>query len=1379
MDSKDVKNLSGMDMGFTQVCLWTLLAFAMTWTTIYVTNMRKKAAKLEDVVAEERRDGGADVIIVGAGVGGSALAYALAKDGRQVHVIERDMRQPERMMGEFMQPGGRLLLSKLGLEDCLKGIDAQIATGVALYKDGKEAVASFPVENNNFPYEPSARSFHNGRFVQRLRQMASSLPNVRLEEGTVKSLIEEKGVVKGVTYKNSSGEETTAFAPLTVVCDGCYSNLRRSLNDSTAEVLSYQVGYISKNCKLEDTGRLQLIMSKPSFTMLYQISSTDVRCVTEIFPGNIPSNADGEMANFFRNTMAPQVPAKLRKIFLKGIDEGAQIKTMPTKRMSATLSEKKGVIVLGDAFNMRHPAIASGMMVLLSDILILRGLLQPLSNLGDTKKISEVIKSFYVIRKPMSATVNTLGNAFSQVLIASTDEAKEAMRQGCYDYLSSGGFRTSGLMALLGGMNPRPLSLIFHLCAITLSSIGQLLSPFPSPLRIWHSLRLFVLSFKMLVPHLKAEGDGRQVHVIERDMRQPERMMGEFMQPGGRLLLSKLGLEDCLEGIDAQIATGLAVYKDGKETEASFPVEDNNNFPYEPNGRSFHNGRFVQRLRQKASSLPKRRLCRTKLNCQLEDPESLKLIMAKPSYVMLYQISSTDVRCVMEIFPGNIPSIANGEMVDYLKNTMAPQVPSKFRKIFLKGIDEGAQIKTMAAKRMEAALSEKKGVIVLGDAFNMRHPAVASGMMVLLSDILILRGLLQPLANLGDANKVSEVIKSFYVIRKPMSATVNTLGNAFSQVLIASTDEAKEAMRQGCYDYLSSGGFRTSGLMAVLGGMNPRPLSLIFHLCAITLSSIGQLLSPFPSPLRIWHSLRLFGEMALPHFWLWTMLVAFVLMWTVFHVSNKRKTMSKLKLEDPSRQERRDGYVDVIIVGAGVGGSALAYALAKDGRRVHVIERDMREPERMMGEVMQPGGRFMLAKLGLQDCLEGIDAQKATGLAVYKDGKEGVLPFPVENNNFPYEPCARSFHNGRFVQRLRQKASSLPNVHVEEGTVKSFIEENGVIKGVIYKNNTCQETTAFAPLAVVCDGCYSNLRRSLVDSTEEVHTYMVGYITRNSRLYDPQSLHLILSRPIVCVMYQISSDEVRCIAEIPADSVPSIANGDMSTFLKKSMAPQLPVKLREIFIKGINDGERMKVVATKSMSAMSSEKKGVIVLGDAFNMRHPIIASGMMVVLSDVLILRHLLKPLGNLANVTEVSEVIKSFNDIRKPMSATANTLGSAFSQVLVASKDEAKEAMRQGCYDYLCSGGFRTSGIMALLGGMNPRPLSLLLHLFAITISSIAHVLSPFPTPLRVWHSLRLFVSAMKMLGHHLKVEGVRQMLSPANAATYHKRYMAATAL
>lgn len=55
------------------------------------------------------------------------------------------------------------------------------------------------------------------------------LYSVKLEEGTVTSLIEENGSIKGVYYKNKNGQEIIANAPLTIVCDGCFSNLRRSL----------------------------------------------------------------------------------------------------------------------------------------------------------------------------------------------------------------------------------------------------------------------------------------------------------------------------------------------------------------------------------------------------------------------------------------------------------------------------------------------------------------------------------------------------------------------------------------------------------------------------------------------------------------------------------------------------------------------------------------------------------------------------------------------------------------------------------------------------------------------------------------------------------------------------------------------------------------------------------------------------------------------------------------------------------------------------------------------------------------------------------------------------------------------------------------------
>jgi squalene monooxygenase len=61
--------------------------------------------------------------------------------------------------------------------------------------------------------------------------------SVHLEQGTVTSLLEEKGTIRGVQYKTKDGQELTAFAPLTIVCDGCFSNLRRSLCDPKVRTL--------------------------------------------------------------------------------------------------------------------------------------------------------------------------------------------------------------------------------------------------------------------------------------------------------------------------------------------------------------------------------------------------------------------------------------------------------------------------------------------------------------------------------------------------------------------------------------------------------------------------------------------------------------------------------------------------------------------------------------------------------------------------------------------------------------------------------------------------------------------------------------------------------------------------------------------------------------------------------------------------------------------------------------------------------------------------------------------------------------------------------------------------------------------------------------
>jgi hypothetical protein len=58
------------------------------------------------------------------------------------------------------------------------------------------------------------------------------------------------------------------------------------------------------------------------------------------------------------------------------------------------------------------------------------------------------------------------------------------------------------------------------------------------------------------------------------------------------------------------------------------------------------------------------------------------------------------------------------------------------------------------------------------------------------------------------------------------------------------------------------------------------------------------------------------------------------------------------------------------------------------------------------------------------DCVEEIDAQRVYGYALFKNGKRIRLAYPLEK--FHEDVSGRSFHNGRFIQRMREKAASLP-----------------------------------------------------------------------------------------------------------------------------------------------------------------------------------------------------------------------------------------------------------------------------------------------------------------------------------------------------------------
>lgn len=138
-----------------------------------------------------------------------------------------------------------------------------------------------------------------------------------------------------------------------------------------------------------------------------------------------------------------------------------------------------------------------------------------------------------------------------------------------------------------------------------------------------------------------------------------------------------------------------------------------------------------------------------------------------------------------------------------------------------------------------------------------------------------------------------------------------------------------------------------------------------------------------------------------------------------------------------------DLQCEVVVVGSGILGSAIAAVLSKDGRKVVTVERDTSEPDRIVGELLQPGGYAALTKLGLEgmqyidcdgmhsclviplllvDAVEGIDAHVVHGYVIHDcQSKSSItLSYPLDENTLP--KTGRSFHHGRFVMGLRNQA---------------------------------------------------------------------------------------------------------------------------------------------------------------------------------------------------------------------------------------------------------------------------------------------------------------------------------------------------------------------
>ena len=79
-----------------------------------------------------------DVVVVGGGIAGSALAAKLASADVQVLLLERQTTYRDKVRGEFMHVWGAAEMIGLGLEDVLAGAGGGYSTKMVGYNEGED-----------------------------------------------------------------------------------------------------------------------------------------------------------------------------------------------------------------------------------------------------------------------------------------------------------------------------------------------------------------------------------------------------------------------------------------------------------------------------------------------------------------------------------------------------------------------------------------------------------------------------------------------------------------------------------------------------------------------------------------------------------------------------------------------------------------------------------------------------------------------------------------------------------------------------------------------------------------------------------------------------------------------------------------------------------------------------------------------------------------------------------------------------------------------------------------------------------------------------------------------------------------------------------------
>lgn len=320
---------------------------------------------------------------------------------------------------------------------------------------------------------------------------------------------------------------------------------------------------------------------------------------------------------------------------------------------------------------------------------------------------------------------------------------------------------------------------------------------------------------------------------------------------------------------------------------------------------------------------------------------------------------------------------------------------------------------------------------------------------------------------------------------------------------------------------------------------------------------------------------------------------------------------------------------DLIVVGGGIGGSALAAVMARAGTSVLLLEKSLVYEDRVRGEWISPWGVTETRRLGLYDDLVAAGGHHLTSHVTYDETRDpaaaeaSALPLGMFAEGVAGPLCIRHPVHCQtlFDAAVAAGATALRGVSVGEIVLGDAPSVSYVHKGV--------ERIARAPLVIGAEGRQSAVRRAagLTLHQDKPHHWFAGLLVDDVRAVDPLRQTIGTEGDFAFLTFPQESGRVRVYGGWGLPEKARFAGADgprrfLDAFRMRS-APHNDA---------IADGTPAGPLFAYYNNCSAAERPyaaGAVLVGDAAGWNDPILGLGLSITYRDVRIVSDILKAEG------------------------------------------------------------------------------------------------------------------------------------------------------